>query len=352
VPFAGPAAEPPRAAQAPAAPRQPQIASPRFALRRGVWRAALPLAHEGTRRLSERTLARLNSTLCRINAASHSICYDSAMGRHQELTQHVPWSSLGVETVASRVGRSIVAVGALPFQPTDPKIAGLQVISQEDPSWETYLMNIVGTAIQGGDGKLVTCAHVVDKLASAGTPGFILARVHYQGAVMYVSYPIQMALRYLDPRVEAVNPSVDLAVLLVAAKSTPEVPYDTPVVEWGRSEEIGVGHPVVIVGYPYGKDMFLFTESNRGVIQPTFYSGIVSAVLPVTKPGETRLLQLSIPAAGGMSGGAVFDPSTGKVLGMVTSCLHTNGVPQPISWAIPSEVLAPYVEVITFSRAG
>ncbi len=56
VSFAGPAAEPPFAAQAPTASRRPQIASCGFALRRGGRRAALPLAYEGTRRLSERTL--------------------------------------------------------------------------------------------------------------------------------------------------------------------------------------------------------------------------------------------------------------------------------------------------------
>jgi len=56
VPFAGSAAEPPFSAQAPAASRRPQIASCGFALRRGGRRAALPLASEGTRRLSERTL--------------------------------------------------------------------------------------------------------------------------------------------------------------------------------------------------------------------------------------------------------------------------------------------------------
>ena len=94
--------------------------------------------------------------------------------------------------------------------------------------------------------------------------------------------------------------------------------------------------------------MFKFTKSNRGLIQPTFYSGIVSAILPATHPSEIRILQISVPSAGGMSGGAIFDPKTGKVLGMITSCVHNDGIPQPISYAIPSEIIAPYVEVITF----
>ena len=76
---------------------------------------------------------------------------------------------------------------------------------------------------------------------------------------------------------------------------------------------------------------------------------VISAVLPATKPYEIRMIQVSIPSAGGMSGGAMFDPTTGKVLGIITSSVHMNGIPQPISYAIPSEIIAPYVEVITFN---
>jgi S1-C subfamily serine protease len=102
-------------------------------------------------------------------------------------------------------------------------------------------------------------------------------------------------------------------------------------------------------GYPLGKEMFLSLETNRGLIQPTFYSGIISAIIPATKPTETRLLQLSIPVEGGMSGGAVFLAETGEVIGMITSCLEKNGVSLPMSIAIPSEIIAPYVESVSFT---
>ncbi|MFH1446501.1 MAG: trypsin-like peptidase domain-containing protein, partial [Chloroflexota bacterium] len=98
----------------------------------------------------------------------------------------------------------------------------------------------------------------------------------------------------------------------------------------------------------HGTEMFTLTQSNRGIIQPTFYSGIISSILPATNPQETRIVQVSIPSAGGMSGGAMFDPKTGEVLGIVTSCLHIKGIPQPMSYALPSEIISPYVEVITF----
>ena len=192
---------------------------------------------------------------------------------------------------------------------------------------EQYLMNIVGTAIQAADGKLVTCGHVVEAILEQKAKGYILSRIIRSGTVVYVPYRIVEALRYLDPRTDAVNRDVDLSALYVPAKSTQNVPFETPNVSWGNSSELGVGDHTLICGYPHGTEMFKFTQSNRGIVQPTFYQGIVSAILPATKPYETRIIQVSIPSAGGMSGGAMFDPYTGKVMGMITSCVHMNGIP-------------------------
>lgn len=272
------------------------------------------------------------------------------MGSYQKITKKIPWNSFGKKTVASRVGLSVVPVGILPFQPIKPPYPNgfPPLIHMDDSNIEKYLMNIVGTAIQAGNGKLVTCAHVVEGLIEQKGQGYILARIIRAGTIAYIPYPIQCSLRYVDPRTDAVNLNVDLATLIVSAKSTKEIPYETPNVSWGDSSKLGVGDQVIIGGYPCGKEMFLFTESNRGVVQPTFYSGIVSAIMPVAKSHETRIIQVSIPCAGGMSGGALFDPKTGKVLGMVTSCVDLNGIPQPMTYALPSEIIAPFVEVITF----
>lgn len=163
----------------------------------------------------------------------------------------------------------------------------------------------------------------------------------------------------MDIRTNQVNNKVDLAVLLCAAKSTRELPYQALIARWGDSTRLGVGDEVLIGGYPYGKEMFRFTDSNRGIVQPTFYSGVISAILPATEVGETRVLQISIPVAGGMSGGAVFDPKNGKIVGMVfagvdTPVPTTNNVsiaiPQPVTYALPSEIIAPFAKVITFKR--
>src|SRR4030042_1520064 len=220
------------------------------------------------------------------------------MGKYQEITKNVPWNYLGRETTASLLGKSIVPVGVLPFEPKPIEDGKTPVISVTEKGAEQYLMNIVGTAIQAGDGKLVTCGHVVEAILNSNANGYILARIMRDGVVAYIPYPIVKALRYVDPRTDAVNGDVDLSVLLVPAKSTEQIPYETPNVSWGGSSGLGGGDNVLICGYPHGTEMFKFTQSNRGIIQPTFYHGIISAILPATKPYETRIIQVSIPSAG------------------------------------------------------
>ncbi|MDT5120854.1 MAG: hypothetical protein QOC96_336 [Acidobacteriota bacterium] len=270
--------------------------------------------------------------------------------KHERITKDVPWTSFGRETAVARVGQSLVPVGVYPFdlQPFNP--AGIPMIDVTAPGNEDLLMNIVGTAIQAGDGKLVTCHHVVQALLEReqNKPHYILSRL-FRGSMVYgIPYPIQASVPYIDARTKKPNPNVDLAVLISAVISTEDLPYETPNVKWGDSTRLGVGDPVIVGGYPYGKQMFLFIQSNRGLIQPTFYAGIVSAILPATNPSETRLLQISIPVAGGMSGGAVLLPNTGEVVGMVTSCIHAGDVPLPMSYAIPSEIIAPFADSISF----
>lgn len=272
------------------------------------------------------------------------------MGKYQDLTKNIPWWSFGRETSASRIGRSLVPVGVFPRDPPPIPPEEASTFSLTDPSNEDYLMNIIGTAIQGGPGKLVTCGHVVEALVKTQKRGYILSRIFRENTVICTPFRITYyhAIKYVDPRTDALNPIVDLAALIIPAKSTKERPYEAPSVKWGDSTKLGVGDQVVVGGYPYGKEMFLWTKSNRGILQPTFYSGIVSAILPATAPQEIRVIQASIPVAGGMSGGALFDPKTGKVIGMVTSGVKIRDIPQPMTYAIPSEIIAPFVEVITF----
>ena len=280
---------------------------------------------------------------------------------YRQYAKQIPWASFGRETPASRVARSVLPVGILPFTPLPPQ-PDIPAIPGDHPDADKFLMSIVGTAIQAGQGKLVTCAHVMDALVAAQARTYVLTSTTRSSTVVYLPYRVVQALRYVDPRTNQVNPGVDLAVLLVPASQRSTIPYNVPPVHWGDSAGVGVGDPVLIGGYPLGTAMFLSTKSNRGVIQPTFYSGIVSAVLPATKPNEARLFQVSIPTAGGMSGGPMLDPATGEVLGIVTSGIEIRiprdateesteegpSIPLPMTYVLPSEVIMPYVNTIKF----
>jgi hypothetical protein len=46
--------------------------------------------------------------------------------------------------------------------------------------------------------------------------------------------------------------------------------------------------PVIVGGYPYGTEMFLYTQSNRDIVQPTFHAGMISAVIPTTASNKNE----------------------------------------------------------------
>jgi len=273
--------------------------------------------------------------------------------------QDIPWTSFGRETPISKVGRSLFPVGIFAFDLAPSIDENTPFVDTTTPEGEAYLMNIVGTAFQAGENKLVTCTHVIKELfkVEEKRPHYILGRIFRGNTVLATPYSIKISIPFIDDRTKQPNPKVDLAILYCPVRSTPERPYEAPPVTWGDSTALGVGDSVIVGGYPYGTEMFLYTQSNRGLIQPTFYPGIISAILPATRKDETRLLQISTPLAGGMSGGVVILPKTGEVVGMVTSCVHTSVepsnttmVPLPISYAIPSEVIKPFVENVTFEK--
>ena len=155
-------------------------------------------------------------------------------------------------------------------------------------------------------------------------------------------------MRYYDQRFDDGGPGIDAGILICPATESEKAPYDVPPVTWGDSTKVGVGDRVLIGGFPLGKAMFFSNATNRGLVQPSFFEGIVSAVIPAIQRGETRLFQISSVALGGISGGVVCDPRTGAVLGMVTSGLTAGEISLPITYAIPSEVLRPFADAISF----
>lgn len=265
----------------------------------------------------------------------------------KEKLDRIPWASFGRETPISKLARSIVPAGNKAGVPKGDLTLSVSI---QDPEHEATIMDIEGTAFQVGAGKLMTCHHVTQALRIKEGEAYILANSRLNGGPAQRPYPVSHALKYIDGRFEGGGPGiVDASVLLSPAISSDETPYDVPVITWGNSTRVGVGDRVLIGGFPLGKDMFFANGSNRGLIQPSFFDGIISAVIPAIQLGETRLFQISSVALAGISGGVVCDARTGYVLGMVTSGFEIEGVNLPITYAIPSEALQPFADAISFN---
>ncbi len=257
----------------------------------------------------------------------------------------VPWASRGRTNAISRLARAIVPVGNKAGVPRgDPSLH----ITIQDPAHEDWVLDIQGTAFQVGRGKLYTCWHVIEQLRFQQGEAFIWANTRMNGIEAQRPYGFAAILKYYDLRFEDGGPGIDAGLLLSPAVDTPDHPYEVPPITWGDSTQLGVGDRVLIGGFPLGKAMFFSNDTNRGLVQPSFFEGIVSAIIPAIRRGETRLIQISSVALGGISGGVVCDPRSGAVLGMVTSGLTHGEISLPITYALPSEVLRPFADAVSF----
>jgi hypothetical protein len=261
----------------------------------------------------------------------------------KEAFDAIPWAQFGAPTPVSETARSVLSVGNY-----NKRLEGIGSFPLSGEGWESSLLDVQGTSIQVGRGKLLTCWHVAKELRVREGYAFAQTIIVQGNQFKRALWPITHAFNFIDPRTDAGNPKVDIGMLLCPAISRPELPYDVPRIRWGDSSALGVGTRVLIGGYPLGEEMALATKTNRGLIQPTFYDGIISAVIPAVTKTETRLLQISSVALGGISGGVVCTED-GAVVGMVTSGLMGGaGNELPVTYAIPSEVLMPWADAISF----
>lgn len=271
--------------------------------------------------------------------------------QYDDFAEIIPWASMGQSSVASEVGRSLLPIGIFDSNLPVSKYEGTsKEVSNKDADFEKYILNIVGTAIRTGTGKLVTCLHVVEAIINKMSKGYALvSRTLPANTIAHTACAFGSALKYVRPRQKKGDAEVDLAVIPFVPRDRYGNVIDTPPIVWGDSTKLGVGARVLVGGFPYGTDLFKITQTNRGVVQPSFFDGIVSAIIPAQNERETRLIQMSTQAAGGMSGGAVFDPETGAAYGMITSSLQGSGGDlHPVTYAIPSEVILPYSGAINY----
>jgi len=131
-----------------------------------------------------------------------------------------------------------------------------------------------------------------------------------------------------------------------------------PALRIGDSQAVREGQAVAFTGFPIGGALGFSPVTHRGTI-----SSIAPAVLPVptarvlsaaaiqsVRGGAFDIFQLDGTAYPGNSGGPLFDPDSGEVLGVVNMVLlkgaRESALSQPsgISYAIPSRHVAALIE--------
>ena len=195
-----------------------------------------------------------------------------------------------------------------------------------------------GSGFAVGDGStIVTNAHVL--------PADVDAKRRETIAVLVIGQDAG------KPQVRAaetlvVDPDSDLALLHIEGDSL------TPLV-LGDSNAVEEGQEILITGYPLGPILGAY---------PTTHRGMISAIAPIAIPqpraqqlgaatahrlkrGAFPVFQLDATAYPGNSGSPIYDPATGRVLGVV-NMVFVKGTkeaalskPSGITYAIPARHL-------------
>ena len=225
-------------------------------------------------------------------------------------------AAAGLADTVARVKPSVVIVGT--FRATD------------SPRFQ-----LRGTGFLVGDGqRVITNAHVLPEgPAGAGEPALVV-QVRGGGGGEW-----QMRATTLLGRDEA----RDLALLQMAGAPGPAL-------KLGDSSRVREGDALAFTGFPIGGVLGYAPVTHRALV-----SSITAAVLPSPsaqrlkeqairslRQGSFNIFQLDATAYPGNSGGPLFHPDTGEVMGVMNMVLikgtRESALSQPsgLSYAIPS----------------
>lgn len=129
----------------------------------------------------------------------------------------------------------------------------------------------------------------------------------------------------------------DIAIIKIDGRNLPTV-------ELGNSDDVNVGDPVTVIGYPGAATSATLAGmfSERSALIPTVTSGRISAVNKTDYKG-TPVLQSEATINHGNSGGPAFDAS-GKVLGVATYTLNkADGGVSGLNFFVPVNTALEFV---------
>lgn len=213
------------------------------------------------------------------------------------------------------------AVSGKPVQPDKGKTVAGKIYAQASPavvSIRTGSGSGTGFLIDR-EGTIVTNAHVV------GSSDRVVVKFGDNG-------------RSIDGEVAGSDPSSDLAVVHIDAKSAPS---DAKPLQFADSRQVQVGDTAIAIGNPFGLDR----TATEGIV-----SGLGREIRAPNGFSIDEVIQTDAPINPGNSGGPLLDV-TGRVIG-VNSQIATAGASQGnvgIGFAVPANTVR---EVIPRLKAG
>ena len=232
-------------------------------------------------------------------------------------------ASADVADVIARIKPSVVIVGS--FKATDSPRFRLR-----------------GTGFVVGDGNLaVTNAHVLPDASENTADMSIVVQVRGADSVLQMRPAVVLEVDKLH----------DLTLLRFQGAAVPAMPIRD-------SDTVREGQSVAFMGFPIGGVLGFSPVTHRGMI-----SSITPAAMPAptarllnettirgVRAGTFDIFQLDGTAYPGNSGGPLFDPDNGDLLGVVNMVFvkgtRESALSQPsgISYAIPSKFVAQLLE--------
>jgi S1-C subfamily serine protease len=223
---------------------------------------------------------------------------------------------------------------------TIPKVKSSVVIVGTYSATASPRFTLRGTGFVVGDGNwVVTNAHVLADSAQVDTEARLVVQVRTEAHGLTGQGDLQMR----QATVLELDRMHDLVLLQI--DGAPVAPLDLR-----NSDLLREGQGIAFIGFPIGGALGFSAVTHRGTI-----SSITPVALPAPsgqqlsarsvaslRSGNFNIIQLDGTAYPGNSGGPLFDPDTGEVLGVINMVFVKStkesvlSEPSGISYAIPA----------------
>lgn len=230
--------------------------------------------------------------------------------------------------VFARIRRSVVAIVNAPVLAPGQNFDPRQIVIAGSGFYVT------------DDGLVVTAGHVLDKWLpgiqqaqkSGATPDMPAVLSH--GPVQQAG-SLQVSWGYFLTPATGLFRSGKYDLGLIQTNPVGDIAKAICSVEFAASP-CSEGDHIATCGYPFGVDLHAQILGGVVTVIPSFSQGVVSAILPHNAAPASALkrFQIHCMISGGNSGGPVFEPHSGKVVGIVTNSV-TNVMKDVVTKTTP-----------------